>query len=302
MEFRSLCLEDKAAINKVLLPLGRNDSAFGFANLYSLQEKYGTQINLDGGVVRVRQARRLPNATAYYPPLGSKNLPRDVQALVHEAVAAGERPVLVGLSADEKLELEQGLPGIFEFSSDRDFADYLYRTRVIANYEGHGLAKKRRETAKFFQLYGDLASFEPIRPDRMDEVRAFQQAWFETSRRRGSDEHPLELEHRKILLDLDHFQELDLEGILLRIDSQVEGYAYGSMLPGGAFDVMVLKGTLTYRYVWRALLRELARFCEGRAEFLNLEEDLGLAGLRENKMSYQPCVLMETFQARYTGI
>ena len=46
MEFRTLHLEDKAAVNDVLLPLGRNDSALGFANLYSLTEKYGTQIAL----------------------------------------------------------------------------------------------------------------------------------------------------------------------------------------------------------------------------------------------------------------
>lgn len=93
-------------------------------------------------------------------------------------------------------------------------------------------------------------------------------------------------------------RELDLEGILLRIGGTVEGYAYGSVLPGGAFDVMVLKGNLDFRFVWRALLRELARYCVDKATYLNLEEDLGLPGLRENKLSYQPCALMEKYQGR----
>ncbi|MFQ9178947.1 MAG: DUF2156 domain-containing protein [Eggerthella lenta] len=213
---------------------------------------------------------------------------------------AGQRrtPRLVGLSLEEKDRLEADLPGAFEFSSDRNFADYLYLTKTIAAYEGPGLAKKRRETNKFFQLYGSEASFEPIALDHMDELRAYQQVWFETSRRRGTDEHPLELEHRKILLDMNHFEELDLEGILLRIGGTVEGYAYGSVLPGGAFDVMVLKGNLDFRFVWRALLRELARYCVDKATYLNLEEDLGLPGLRENKLSYQPCALMEKYQGR----
>ena len=131
----------------------------------------------------------------------------------------------------------------------------------------------------------------------MDELRAYQQVWFETSRRRGTDEHPLELEHRKILLDMNHFEELDLEGILLRIGGTVEGYAYGSVLPGGAFDVMVLKGNLDFRFVWRALLRELARYCVDKATYLNLEEDLGLPGLRENKLSYQPCASWKSTKA-----
>ncbi len=62
---------------------------------------------------------------------------------------------------------------------------------------------------------------------------------------------------------------MGLEGILLRIAGDVQGYAYGSLLPGGAFDVMVLKGNLDFRYIWRALLRELARTVAPRAEFLN---------------------------------
>lgn len=301
MEFRTLQLSDKAAVNEVLLPLRRNDSALGFANLFSLTEKYGTEICLENGVLFVRQLGRIPGAVAYCPPLGTRDLACDVRRLVDHAASAGERLVLVGLSTDERQRLEADLPGLFAFSSDRDFADYLYMTDVIAAYEGPGLAKKRRETNKFFQLYGAEATFEPIAPadpERMDELRAYQQRWFETSRRRGTDEHPLELEHRKILLDMDHFEELDLEGIILRIGDTVEGYAYGSVLPGGAFDVMVLKGNLDYRFVWRAILRELARFCVDKAEFLNLEEDLGLPGLRENKLSYQPCALLEKHQAR----
>ena len=90
-------------------------------------------------------------------------------------------------------------------------------------------------------------------------------------------------------------------GILLRIAGDVQGYAYGSLLPGGAFDVMVLKGNLDFRYIWRALLRELARTVAPRAEYLNLEEDLGLPGLRENKLSYQPCELLERYQATLAG-
>src|SRR5699024_7855644 len=88
-----------------------------------------------------------------------------------------------------------------------------------------------------------------------------------------------------------------LEGIALRIGNTVQGDAYGSLLPGGAFDVMVLKGNLDYRYIWRALLRELARTVLDRAPRLNLEEDLGPPGLRENKLSYQPCALLEKYQA-----
>lgn len=297
MDFRELLLEDKEAVDQVLAPLGRNDSALGFANLFSLTEKYGTEICLEEGVLHVRQNDRLPGAVAYYPPLGADDVAAAVAQTMAAAAASGERAVLVGITPEEKGLIEAALPGAFAFSSDRAFADYLYRTATIAAYEGPSLAKKRRETNKFYQLYGGDVSLEPIDAARLDELAAFQRTWFEGSRRRGTEEHPLELEHRKILLDLEHFAELDLEGIALRIGNTVQGYAYGSLLPGGAFDVMVLKGNLDYRYIWRALLRELARTVLDRAPLLNLEEDLGLPGLRENKLSYQPCALLEKYQA-----
>ena len=301
MEYRTLQLADKDAVDQVLAPLGRNDSALGFANLYSLTEKYGTEVRLEGRALHVRQTRRLPGAVAYYPPLGGKDVVADAGRLLEEAARTGERPVLVGVTPSQRQRLEKALPGMFAFSTDRAFADYLYRTRDIAAYAGPALAKKRRETNKFFQLYGDEVSFEHIVPACLDELRAFQQAWHDGSRRRGTEEHPLELEHRKIALDLDHFEALGLEGILLRIAGDVQGYAYGSLLPGGAFDVMVLKGNLDFRYIWRALLRELARTVAPRAVVLNLEEDLGLPGLRENKLSYQPCALLARYQATLAG-
>lgn len=297
MDYRTLELADKPAVEKVLAPLKRNDSALGFANLYSLTEKYTTQIAFEDDVLFVRQLDRIAGAVAYYPPLGTRDIANDVRKLLGEAQAEGYKVHLVGLSPSEKDQLETGLPGVFVFTSDRNFSDYLYLTETLAHYEGPALAKKRRETNKFFQLYGSTTVFEPITPAQLDELRTYQERWFKTSRQRGTDAHPLELEHRKILLDMDYFSELDLEGILLRIDGVIEGYAYGSTLPGGAFDVMVLKGSLNFRYIWRAVLRELARFCLDKATYLNLEEDLGLPGLRENKMSYQPCALLERYQA-----
>lgn len=298
MEFRPLRLTDKDTVGRILAPLRRNDSTLGFANLYSLQEKYGLEVCFHHGALYIRQTRRLGDAVAYFLPLGESNLVRAAANLVDEVQRDGCPFCFVNVTPEEKEQLETQNPGAYAFMSDRAFADYVYRTQDIASYAGPGLAKKRREVNKFYQLYGARGiTFESIRPEHQEELQAFQQRWFEGSRRRGTDEHPLELEHRKILLDLNHFQALDLEGILLRIDSRVEGYVYGSLLSGGAFDVMVLKGNLDYRYIWRVLLREQARAVLDRAAYLNLEEDLGLSGMRENKLSYQPYALLEKFIA-----
>ena len=64
MEYRTLQLADKDAVEQVLAPLGRNDSALGFANLYSLTEKYGTEVRLEGRALHVRTTRRSAGRTS----------------------------------------------------------------------------------------------------------------------------------------------------------------------------------------------------------------------------------------------
>ena len=297
MKFRILQLDDKEKIASILAPLGRNDLTFGFAHLFSLLERYCTEISIENEVLLVRQRDRIKGAVAYFTPLGTNDVLSEVRKIQRISKAEGHCACLVNVTNDERQTLEQCAPGEFSFSADRNFADYLYLSETIAAYEGPLLAKKRRETNKFFQLYGSKVSFEGITLDIMNEVESFQRRWQAGNDRADARQHPLELEHRKILLDIRHFEELDLEGLVLRIDGVIEGYAYGSLLPGGAFDVMVLKGNLDYRFIWRALLKELAQRVKDRAPYLNLEEDLGLPGLRENKLSYQPCALLEKYVA-----
>lgn len=297
MEFGPLRLSDKHAVEDALRPLRRNDATLGFANLYSLQGKYGIEAHLEDGVLFVRQMRRFPDGPAYLTPLGSRDLACDVRRLQRDAHDAGVPLRLVNVTQDERRLLDRELPGLFSFEADRAFSEYLYRTETIAALSGHGLAKKRREAGKFDRLYGDRVTYEPLCADMLDEARSYQERWFDQRGSGGTDEHPLEAEHRKILLDLDLFEQLGLEGIALRIDGRLEGYAYGALLFGGAFDIMVLKASLEYRFSWRALVRQLARMMAGRAELLNMEEDLGLPGLRESKLGYRPCALIEKHTA-----
>ncbi|MFR0868765.1 MAG: phosphatidylglycerol lysyltransferase domain-containing protein [Adlercreutzia sp.] len=219
---------------------GRNDSALGFANLYSLTEKYGTQIALEDGVLYVRQLDRIPGAVAYYPPLGTLDIADDVRTLMREAQAEGRRLHLVGLSPKEKEQLEADLPGAFEFSSDRNFADYLYLTKTIAAYEGRAWRRSaERRTSPSMP-----AARRPSSPSPSTIwTSCAPTSRFGSTSAVAAPTSTLELEHRKILLDMNHFEGFDLKASSAH-GGTVEGYAYGSVLPGGAFDVMVLKGNL----------------------------------------------------------
>jgi hypothetical protein len=296
MHFRNIQLTDKQPIEAVLSRLARNDSALGFANIYGMQDKYGTKFCIEDEVLYLRQDARIPGRIAYYLPLGASDMLSETAKLA--SMVSSEGPfAFVGITPEEKAAFEAA-GTTMTFSTDRTFAEYIFRTEDIAEYRGHERAKKRQEANRFRKLYGAGTRIEPIGEHNLDAVAAYEDAWFHANLGRHMDSHhPLEAEHDKIMLELQHFEALDLEGIVMYIDDTAAGYAYGQLLPGGAFDVIVLKGTLSYRFIWRAMLQEIAKFVVDRAPLLNLEEDLGMPGLRQSKEGYGPCALLYKYQA-----
>ena len=101
----------------------------------------------------------------------------------------------------------------------------------------------------------------------------------------------------KISPGLAHFEALGLSGIVVFIDGELCGYAYGAPLSDTAYDVIIEKGDRRYNDIYKILNRELVRMCCDGFAFINREEDAGVEGLRKAKLSYYPDHLEENFCA-----
>ena len=140
MELRTLHLKIKPPSTACSCPLGRNDSALGFANLYSLTEKYW---NAD----RARGRRALTCASSIASPASSRTIRRWARSIspttcaspVREAQDEGRTPRLVGLSLEEKDRLGDRPAGcLLNSPSDRNSADYLYLSEDYRGLRGPG--------------------------------------------------------------------------------------------------------------------------------------------------------------------
>jgi hypothetical protein len=130
--------------------------------------------------------------------------------------------------------------------------------------------------------------------DTAEEVCAYQANWLKT-RMRSEDKVQLELENEAILLGLKNFKALEFSGILLYVDGILRGYAYGSMISNGCYDVMFEKGDREIKGIYRVLNMEIVRRCCALCHYVNREEDLGVPGLRKAKLSYKPYILLKKF-------
>ena len=102
------------------------------------------------------------------------------------------------------------------------------------------------------------------------------------------------MEQAAIYRALRHWQELDMEGLVLMDGDEILAMTLGSFLAAQTFDVQFEKAIDEAAYV---------AMCSGFAghlmkkypdlRFLNREDDLGIEGLRKSKLAYNPVMLIE---------
>jgi hypothetical protein len=174
---------------------------------------------------------------------------------------------------------------------DRDYFDYVYRVSDLAELPGTKYAKIRNRLNKFQKNF--TYSIEDLSEKNMDEVGDFLKRWC-LWKDCGSDPM-LESERKAIVFSMAHFFELGLSGVALRIQDSVEAIAVFEQMNADTAVVHFEKGSPDYDGIYKAVNRETAQRLQTIVPFVDREEDLGIAGLRQAKLSYHPHHFVEVF-------
>ncbi len=276
-----------------------------FANLFCLRKKYGTEICIDGGILYIRQKNRIYNGqTAYFAPIFPESTaPEDFTDAVDMILEASRKerikPYFFGVTEDNLSLFEQSIKHSFKITEQRDWFEYLYRSEKFVDFASSELSKQRRAVNRFWNLYGAEAAVERISPSNIQKVVKYQSDWLANNLDRNMDRDSLISENESILNGLDNFWSLNLEGIIVSVGKSVRGYAYGTILPGGAFDIIAQKGDVEYQQIYKVVLQEHVKTFYERAELTNMEEDIGLVGLRRSKERYKPDYMLKKYTVEF---
>lgn len=301
LAFRDISLEDRGAVEEILREVDSSSCQHSFPNLWCLREKYGTQLCIRDGILYIRQTRRREfGRIAYFAPLGAKAGYDSIKAVERCAKEDDTPFYLFGITEASKGFVKLCLDAGYHVEADRDWCEYLYGAERLRRLSGSGLSHRRRDVCAFWRQYEGRACVEAVGRNNLEEVMEFQHRWQQEHVLRNREPEQLEGEHRSILNGLEHFEELGLRGVAIRIDGAIAGYGYGAFLGRNIFDIIAQKADYRYRNGNQALFRELA-VCAPEAESINYEEDIGLAGLRHAKLSYKPEHLLPKFSAVPAG-
>ena len=92
-----------------------------------------------------------------------------------------------------------------------------------------------------------------------------------------------------------HFSELELSGIILRINGDVEAMAVYEQMNSDTAVIHYEKASPDYAEIYKAINNETAKILQKEFRFINRESDLDIPSLKKKKMSYHPHHMVEVF-------
>ncbi len=179
----------------------------------------------------------------------------------------------------------------FLVHEDRDNADYVYQVSELAELSGRRFSKKRNHLKQCLKNY--QCEYEEITPNLIPDCLAMQSQWCE-SRQCGKN---ISLCNENLAIQdvFENYEIFDLIGGAIRVDGKIQAFAIAEKLNKStavwhfekAFPGINGLGQLINNWFAKNALQEF--------KFVNREQDLGIAGLRQAKESYYPHHLVDKF-------
>jgi hypothetical protein len=286
--FQPICLAHREMILRYTLASERRNCDLSFANLMSWRFLYLTQVAELDGYLLFRFY--VDGQLVYMMPLGEGPLRPVILALMDDARGQQAEFRMAGVCTELVPLLEAEFPGVFRFTGNRDYADYVYLRTDLASLRGKKLQAKRNHVHRFQALYPDY-EYLPLTPDRVEECLQLEELW---RRENGAAEKfALDAERRSMTFALQHLQELGIQGAVLHAAGRPVAFTYGAPINAVTWDTCVEKADTEVEGAYAMINMLYAQHLDEQYLYINREEDLGLEGLRRAKLSYHPATLLD---------
>lgn len=298
LEWATPQLSDGGWVRKIIAESQESGSDVSFANIYLLREKYNTQL-CHYKEFLIRRYYGSGARRGYTFPIGHGDIARALHEIEKDAQAAGEKMRFAFLTAAQKEQLENWMPGRFSYASDAGDSDYVYAWQDLALLGGKAYHKKKNHVSKFVRTYPKY-EFAQMGCGNWEDAAIVADAWYYEHLQQ--EDASLGKEYQSIRDALNHFEELELCGGLIYVNGTPCAMTIASQIRKSVYDIHFEKaaGECAVYGGYAAINQFFAKSLTG-AEWLNREEDLGIEGLRKAKMSYHPKMMIKKYSAVERG-
>ena len=284
--FAPVTLADMAVIRPLLLAEDVCFCEYNFANLFMWGDIYKTRWLLQEDRLWIYNG----HDDLMLMPVGR---PLDLAGLL--AVSDGLRRA--GKSGNFVLvdpEFVQENPDLgraFHVAADPDNGDYIYLNQKLVDLPGNKLHKKRNQINQFLQQHPDHV-VRPLQASDLDVCLGLSKKWCLL---RTCEELDFAHETSALTRALNHFVELELQGVAILLAGELLAFSIFSRLNSNMADVHFEKFDPEVKGIGQGINWATAKALVGTYKYVNREQDLGIEGLRQAKRSYSPEYVLNAY-------
>lgn len=161
--------------------------------------------------------------------------------------------------------------------------DYVYDLPALRSLEGKHYAEKRNFINRAKKSNPEVVL---LQSSMADECQSLLERWMHSQPREGMNSLVDEISSLRIAME--NFEKLKLFGVGIRINGQLEAFSFGVELNPSMFVEYFQKSTNVIPGLYPLVLHELCKALPGKYIEINLEEDLGIPGLKTAKERWNP--------------
>lgn len=295
IHFREVSIEDRCLWNSYLSLSGIRFCDFSFLNICAWKFYYQTELAEWKGYLLIRHY--FDDNFHYFFPIGDGNIAEVLNDLKTFAFENHHSFLMDCLTINQLEEIKTISIHPFSFSLDRNFSDYLYLREDWIALKGKRLQSKRNHLKRFLQNYE--YEYKPYTDAYLNDCISLTEQWMKENPDLNWDSMNNELQ--VIQFALNNLEQLGGCGGTLWVDGQLVAFSLGSSINEDTFVVHIEKANTSYEGIYVAMGNIFAQNLPDNYTFLNREDDMGLKGLRQSKLSYSPHKLLAKFSINFSA-
>lgn len=279
-------LKDRELIQAYIETFTPFSCEYNFSNLFAWQDAY----HLTWTIYQERLFIYDGVSQCGFMPLGEDLTPEELVILSLNLKNLGLTPNFC-LVTPEYIEKFPEIENYYVVKQERDYSEYIYDVDNLCDLNGVKLHKKRNLISQFKRAFPDF-EVHRLTPANKDKALGLAQQLLNRRKRRSKD---LDQEYSALETSVDHFEQLGLEGLVITLGTQMVAFSVFSSLSHSTYDIQFEKADMDFKGAAQMINHETARYLKNKCQYLNREQDLGIKGLRQAKLSYDPVKLITPY-------
>ncbi|MDW8802524.1 phosphatidylglycerol lysyltransferase domain-containing protein [Clostridium sp. A1-XYC3] len=291
LEFKPLTINDKDLFDKYLKPYIFETCEYSFTNLFIWRKALDIQYALYKDVLIILKSD-FEGELHFMQPIGYKR--ENLEEIINFLIELKSQLGLPHLFKDveewfvEELTSVYG-EGKFAISEDRDNFDYIYESKALSSLSGKKLHKKKNHYNYFIKNYNYEVA--PITSELIQPCIKSAREWCHKHVCKGY----LLYELRSIEEMLRNSSNLDFIGMVVYVEGKLSAFTIGEKINENMAIIHIEKADPDIRGLYNFINKTFIEDHFMEVPYINREQDLGIEGLRQAKLTYVPIKLAKKF-------